>query len=265
MCYFSRFKRDLQRYRNLPSTSWSLYTAGFGGRKALALKYKEERDAANLVERKGRELGRKAGPFDCEAKGLMAMEGCPFYLGEAHAPRALRQTFPSLKAVAVIRSPRERTISAFNDYVRMGRIGSKGKTGTDSSSSGMESLVLQKVGQMQSGEKGLEDFDMRILTSGVYIYGLRYWGKDFPSSQLKVIRAEDMFDDAANAMRQVQSFLGLRQPFEAAMLVQRNVNTMKSKAEPSRKLNQALDGEHAKYVAAHAACQPLCRARPLRA
>ena len=40
----------------------------------------------------------------------------------ARAAPLIRRAFPALRCVAVLRNPRERTVSAFNDYVRMGRI-----------------------------------------------------------------------------------------------------------------------------------------------
>ena len=45
---------------------------------------------------------------------------------------------------------------------------------------------------------------MRILTSGVYIHGLRSWGEVWPTRQLLVLRSEDMFADAVGVMKRVQ-------------------------------------------------------------
>jgi len=38
------------------------------------------------------------------------------------AAARIHAVFPALRAIAVLRNPRERTVSAFNDYVRMGII-----------------------------------------------------------------------------------------------------------------------------------------------
>ena len=48
--------------------------------------------------------------------------------------------FPTLRAVAILRNPRERTVSAFNDYVRMGRI-----RGQNATANGMDAIVRQKL------------------------------------------------------------------------------------------------------------------------
>ena len=116
----------------------------------------------------------------------------------------LHRAFPQLRLVAVLRNPRERTVSAFNDYVRMGRIHTR-----EATRGGLEELIghahtltrtltrtlthtltlnltqspshtlthtltptltlalaRHTVALVTSGNRSLEDFDVRILTSG---------------------------------------------------------------------------------------------------
>jgi hypothetical protein len=187
-------------------------------------------------------FGRRLQPT-CEAAGKRAFESCPFYLGEAHAPAAIRHTFPTLRAIAILRNPRERTVSAFNDYVRMGRI-----RGRNASGGGMEALVTEKVGLLASGARTLESYNMRILTSGVYIHGLRPWGATLPRGELLVLRSEDFFADTPAAMGRVQAFLELAAPFAPERLrTAKNRNTMASRSRPSHALNTTLDGFFAPY------------------
>ena len=165
-----------------------------------------------------------------------------------HASAALRRTFPALRSIAILRNPRERTVSAFNDYVRVGRI----RGTANASAAGMEALIGEKVEQVRSGARSLESFDVRILTSGVYIHGLRAWGDAWPAASLPtsllVLRSEDLFDDTPGTMARVQAFLQLPAPFDPAALQRvRNRNTLPSKARPSRALNALLDGFFAPY------------------
>lgn len=190
----------------------------------------------------GRRLGSSSNN-DCEAAGKQAFEACPFYLGEHLAARVIRSVFPAMKAVAIMRNPRERTVSAFNDYVRVGRI-----KGASASAMGMEAMVREKLQLLASGQRGLEDYDMRVLTSGVYIHGLRAWGAHWPSAQLLVLRSEDLFAHTDGTMSRVQRFLGLTMPLRAGVTARvRNKNTMKSKSKPSRALNETLDAFFAPY------------------
>ena len=281
LCFFSPFKRHLQRHRpSVPSSNWSLYVAAFAGPRVYQRVYAtggfavrglhgggrgarrgggggflrrraREAAAAEAAASPGRRLGSvaEAAPYAaapyaaaaaarCGAGGMQGFEACPFYLGEVAAARVLRAAFPALRVLAVLRSPRERTVSAFNDYVRVGRI-----RGRDASSAaGMEQLVRAKIAQLASGSAHAETFALRILTSGIYIHGLRAWGRHWPAAQLLLLRAEDVFADTPAEMARVQAFLRLRAPFEArALRTVRNRNPLASKARPSAALSAALD------------------------
>jgi len=183
--------------------------------------------------------------IDCQATGKLAFEGCPFYLHEHAAADMLYAVFPKLRALAILRNPRERSVSAFNDYVRVGRIG-KG-TGAQQGRR-MEELVEYLVAQIHSGARTMENYDMRLLTSGVYIHGLRKWGQVFPSSQLMLVQSEALFENPAAEMQRVYDFLGLQAGIvDVRMFVTFNKNPMSSKAKPSRRINQTLDEFFAPY------------------
>lgn len=245
LCYFSRFKKYLQKYRVSAASSWQLYVDAFAGvmPKRTARMRRPERGGPSGRRLQGISAATAPGAPKCEAAGRKSFEACPFYLGEIQASGALHAVFPDIRLVAILRNPRERTVSAFNDYVRMGRI-----RGNSASAVGMEALVREKVGLVQRRERGLEDFDVRILTSGVYIHGLRHWGREWPTEQLLVLQSEDLFADTATTMRRVQAFLGLEQPFDTASLRRaHNRNTMASKSRPSRWVNETLDAFFAPY------------------
>ena len=146
LCFFSRFKRHLQRHRLSPASSWPLYVTAFEGATALA-------ERKRMVDPRARRFGghrgvtpwaesgrRLSSSLQCEAARRLSFEACPFYLGEAWSAGAIRATFPSLKLIAVLRNPRDRTVSAFNDYVRVGRI-----RGRNASAAGMEAVVAEKA------------------------------------------------------------------------------------------------------------------------
>jgi len=263
MCYFSDFKRHLQHYRpNFFTTSWEVYTRGFagewparsarggrggrgrgrrqlaggvGGRGGRRLQMLERAAAAPRVVAAGARGGR--APAQCEAERKLAFEGCPFYIGERHAAAEIRAALPELKLLAVLRNPRERTVSAFNDYVRMGRI----KLGGDPAAL-MEGLINEKVALVRSGNRTLEDFDVRILTSGCYAHGLQAWGEAWPRGRLLLLRAEDFFADVPKAMARVQAHVGLPDAIPpSAMRRSSNRNTDPRKRAASAAINRTLD------------------------
>ena len=237
MCFFSSFKRHLQRHRELPSSSWRLYTNGFAGgrsgRHGGGRGAGRGRRAAQKLSRRGIDV--------CQAAGRLSFEACPFYLGEVSAAAMIHRVFPELQLVAILRNPRERTVSAFNDYVRMGRI-----HGSNATADGMEALVRERIALLRSGKRTLESYDMRILTSGAYIHGLEAWGRTWPTSQLLVLQSEDLFADTRRVMERVHAFLRLR-PRQADEWQVSNKNTMRSRSRASRALNETLDAFFAPY------------------
>ena len=149
----------------------------------------------------------------------------------------IRAALPELKLLAVLRNPRERTVSAFNDYVRMGRI----KLGGDPAAL-MEGLINEKVALVRSGNRTLEDFDVRILTSGCYAHGLQAWGEAWPRGRLLLLRAEDFFADVPKAMARVQAHVGLPDAIPpSAMRRSSNRNTDPRKRAASAAINRTLD------------------------
>ena len=250
VCYFSTFKRWLQRYRKTPASDWALYVASFGGRLPAGRGNGRGRGRRQLglgralqQQHSSRVASLAAAGLKCEAAGRQSFEACPFYLGEVGAAAAIRRVFPQMRAIAILRNPRARTISAFNDYVRMGRI-----RGHNASTAGMDAIVGEKIALLRSGRRTMESYDMRILTSGVYVYGLRAWGVQWPSAQLLVLRSEDLFADTPATMARVQSFLGLARPFEPGPLLRAsNRNTDASRSAPSNALERRLDDFFSPY------------------
>ena len=139
LCYFSDFKRHLTNYRSPTATSWPNYVAAFSGHAALQHSIRQTRrgrrskgegkgegKGAGKGEGKNESKGRRwwhgrrlssgghpnvPGSAQCEELGKLAFEGCPFYLGEHRAAVRLHAVFPSLRVIAILRNPRERTVS----------------------------------------------------------------------------------------------------------------------------------------------------------
>ena len=257
LCFFSKFKRHLQPHRLQPSTSWELYTQAFAGARRISayrdIRPRRRHGAVGRGRGAAPRWRRVAGtsmrrrllsgdaPENCTTARQLSFEACPFYLGERAAAVEIRAVFPSLRLIALLRNPRERTVSAFNDYIRMGRI-----RGRHASDAGMEQILDTKLTLLRNGSRTLEDFDMRILTSGVYIHGLEAWGRAWPADQLLVMRSEAFFADTDSAMGRVHSFLGITgRPGRVWAPVNRN--TMRRKSRPSRWLNETLDAFFAPY------------------
>ena len=88
---------------------------------------------------------------------------------------------------------------------------------------------------------------MRILTSGVYIHGLRHWGQQFPAAQLHLVRSEDLFEQTRETMARVQAFLGLRRFLPRSVLGTVHNRNPSKKSLATRSLNRTLDEFFAPY------------------
>ena len=55
------------------------------------------------------------------------------------------------------------------------RLSSAALLDCDASPTCLRMLLGRQVALLRSGQRTPEDFDMRMLTSGIYIYGLRAW------------------------------------------------------------------------------------------
>jgi hypothetical protein len=269
LCFFSPFKRNMHRFRPMPSRVWDLYVAAFSGHQALRsataamVRSGNRGGGRRRMQRMQRRWGKHAGGDGreafapavgrqlteltatpeytptCMGGSRHSFEACPFYLGERAAALTIRRVFPGLRLLAVLRNPRERTTSAFNDYVRVGRIARR-----NASDHSMEALIAQKISLLQSGQRSLEDFDMRMLTSGCYIHGLEAWGQAWPMAQLLVLQSDDLFAQPEATMNRVHSFLGLA-PYRTRLHA-RNRNPIR-KSRASRRLNETLDAFFAPY------------------
>uniref|UniRef100_A0A7S4BDI7 Sulfotransferase domain-containing protein n=1 Tax=Chrysotila carterae TaxID=13221 RepID=A0A7S4BDI7_CHRCT len=74
----------------------------------------------------------------------------------------------------------------------------------------LASLVVEMIRKVQSGERSLEDFDVRLLTSGVYIHGLRKWGQEWPMEQLLLLQAETLFSEPRATVERILNFLNIQ-------------------------------------------------------
>ncbi len=113
-------------------------------------------------------------------------------------------------------------------------------------------MTCPQVRLVTSGARDYEAFDVRMLTSGVYIHGLTAWGRTWPRAQLLVLQSEALFADNAREMARVQAFLGLRRPFASerrgsAGVHNRNVDPRR--VHPLARTNRTLDAFFAPFNA----------------
>ena len=113
-------------------------------------------------------------------------------------PQLVKQSFPELKFVLLLRDPVERAISAYYHHIRAGRISP-------------ESRILDVADRFG------------ILSMGFYDVHLTNWLGFFPKESFLILLYEEVFqeEERAATIRAVSSHLGIEPSFEAPLLNQR--------------------------------------------
>lgn len=142
--------------------------------------------------------------------GAIVGEASPYYMFHPAAAARAFSTVPEAKIIAVLRNPVSRAYSNYWDRV----------------AAGSETLPTFEAALAAEDER-LGDLDMQRLrhdptyyhfahdqftyrARGRYIEHLATWLDTFPSQQVLILRAEDMYADPGGVFQDVQRFLGIR-------------------------------------------------------
>ena len=134
-------------------------------------------------------------------------ESSPYYLFHPHAARRLAQVVPEARLIVLLRNPVDRAYSHYHQEARRG----------------YEPLTFEKAIEAEEArvrverDKMLEDehyasFNHQhfsYLSRGLYVDQLMEWSRFFEDEQMLVLKSEDLFGQASNALRSVLDFLGL--------------------------------------------------------
>ncbi|MFK7769658.1 MAG: sulfotransferase [Mariniblastus sp.] len=144
-------------------------------------------------------------PFQ-KSEDIVTCEGSPFYLPHPEAPARVRQTFPNIKMLVVIRNPIERAWSQFKQNKKMNR-----------EPLSFDDAIAQ---ENERNAKYLNDpssidtnfFLFSYAGNGMYAKHLKCWFDQFPREQILVLDAGNFYDNTPEVYREVLDFLNLK-PF----------------------------------------------------
>ncbi len=136
-------------------------------------------------------------------------EASPYYMFHPAVPERVLETAPSMKVIMLLRDPVSRAYSNYRD---------RRATGNEDLTTFEEAIDAEPERLATVDEDRLRNdpsyysFDHdhhSYLARGRYLEHVETWVKHFPSDQLLILRAEDMFTDAGKVWSDVQQFLGL--------------------------------------------------------
>ncbi|MEJ2627881.1 MAG: sulfotransferase domain-containing protein [bacterium] len=134
-------------------------------------------------------------------------EATPYYMFHPSVPERIKEAFPSVKLIAILRNPVDRAYSHYYHTVRHGE-----------EHLSFEDAIQQETERLQGEfEKFLQDDSyysfnhqrFSYLSRGIYVEQLKRWWRYFPREQLLILKSEDFFDDSSGVLRKVLAFLGL--------------------------------------------------------
>lgn len=134
-------------------------------------------------------------------------EAVPYYLFHPHAPVRARATVANAKVIVLLRDPVQRAFGHWGERTRNGVEWlpfDDAITAEAERLEGEEQRIIDEPGYVSFAHQHFSYVDQ-----GRYERGLARWMKHWPSSQLLILRSEDMYADPARVYDQVTEFLGL--------------------------------------------------------
>ena len=157
-------------------------------------------------------------------------EGSPYYLFHPAVPERLHRSLPRARLIVLLRDPIERALSHFRHEV---------KNGSEMISDFQSAWDLEEE-RLQGAEErlltGASVFEashnrFSYTSRGDYAPQLERWLEKFDSSQLHVIRSEDLFERPEEIMGELFNFLGLPTVEMSAFPTLNSTHTRQQKSE----------------------------------
>jgi len=166
----------------------------------------------------------------------LAFEATPYYRFFPDVARRAAALNPRMKLIVLLRDPTER---AYSHYQHMKRTGKEPLAFLAAIEAETQRLAGEPE-RIASGRPAPAEFgrggalkNHSYLARGQYAVQLQDWLRHFDRSQMMVLKAEKVFEDAAPALRRAATFLGI-EPFRSSNFDRLN-RGMATQLEPSVK------------------------------
>ncbi len=155
-------------------------------------------------------------------------EATPNYLRFIIAARRIKQHFPQIKLIVLLRNPIDRAISWHYHKVNTGLT-----TGSFQEIFKSEIEQIANLSEAQILNIGYHNPDN--LLSSIYLYKLRAWIELFDRDSFLILKSEDLYEQPARVMKEVFEFLKLPD-YKLARYPQVNVGSYAAVDDTSRQI-----------------------------
>ena len=137
-------------------------------------------------------------PAIADSPEFITGEASPFYIYNQQVIARIKQLFPEIKLIAMLRNPVERTISEYYH----------------AANHGLEKRSLEEIIEIEkerlivnSRSKAMQHFG--YLLNSIYVENIAKWKDNFSAENILIIQSESLFQDTASVMEKVYQFLGI--------------------------------------------------------
>lgn len=144
--------------------------------------------------------------FPIKKKGLQYGEATPYYLFFPFTAERVKQDFPNMKLIVLLRNPVDRAFSHFQMEKKKG----KEQIADFESAIDQESTRVEKEWEQQLANPKLSSFVLKTFTyrkRGEYAEQLERWDQHFDENQMLILSSESFFEDPLKSLKRVYEFL----------------------------------------------------------
>jgi tetratricopeptide (TPR) repeat protein len=131
-------------------------------------------------------------------------EATPNYLENWQSASRIKEAFPNIKLLLIIRNPIDRAFSQYNHWLRL-----RWENRSFEAAIKSEIEMLAKNPENPVGDKKYWNQTGNYLGRGIYLEFIKKWLEIFPREQLLILRGEDLYQEPSLTMKEVFEFLGL--------------------------------------------------------
>ncbi len=135
---------------------------------------------------------------NADLESFITGEASPSYIYSKQVMIRIKQLFPNVKLIAMLRNPIERTIS---EYYHAANHGIEKRS--------LEEIIEIEKKQLATFSRSEVMQTFGYLQNSIYVEKIAKWMDEFPSENILIIESESLFDNTASTMKEVCQFLNI--------------------------------------------------------
>lgn len=173
--------------------------------------------------------------FEDLNEGQITGEATTSYMFSSSIARCIRDNFPDMKVIFILRNPVDRTYSQYNHTKRK-----------MIETLSFEDAIKAEENRLSLG-RGFEKTYFSYLAKSRYSEQIYDWYTTLPNENLLVIQAEEYFNNPKEELQKVFKFLGVNSRFDASPFSHRNETEEKYKNKFDHNLRKRLENYFKPY------------------